>query len=74
LLSFAYVYFFESRLFNGLQPIQIKNFPVSHGLEQNVSSAFLPSHSPLLRSAPLFGARRIGRGHSYITVDSEFCK
>jgi hypothetical protein len=27
LLSFASVYFFESGLFNGLQPIQIKKFP-----------------------------------------------
>jgi hypothetical protein len=27
LLSFAYVYFFESGLFNGLRPIQIKKFP-----------------------------------------------
>jgi hypothetical protein len=26
LLSFAYVYFLESGLFNGLRPIQIKNF------------------------------------------------
>jgi hypothetical protein len=26
LLSFAYVYFFESGLFNGLWPIQVKNF------------------------------------------------
>jgi hypothetical protein len=29
LLSFTYVYFFESGLFNGLRPIQIKkSFPV----------------------------------------------
>jgi hypothetical protein len=29
LLSFAYVYFLESVLFNELQPIQIKRFPAS---------------------------------------------
>jgi hypothetical protein len=29
LLSFAYVYFLGSLLFNGLQPIQIKKFPAS---------------------------------------------
>jgi hypothetical protein len=29
LLSFAYVYFLESGLFNGLQPIQIKKFPAA---------------------------------------------
>jgi hypothetical protein len=29
LLSFAYVYFLESGLFNGLRPIQIKKFPIA---------------------------------------------
>jgi hypothetical protein len=29
LLSFAYVYFLESGLFTGLQPLQIKNFPAA---------------------------------------------
>jgi hypothetical protein len=28
LLYFTYVYFFESGLFNGLRPIQIKKFPL----------------------------------------------
>jgi hypothetical protein len=27
LLSFAYVYFFESRRFNGLRAFEVKNFP-----------------------------------------------
>jgi hypothetical protein len=43
LLSFTYVYFFESRFFNGLQAIQTKNssglFLISHVLNGNGSRA-----------------------------------
>jgi hypothetical protein len=39
LLSFTYVYFFESGLFNGLEPIQIKIFLSSLGSARNVTRA-----------------------------------
>jgi len=48
LLSFAIVYFFESGLFNGLQPIQIKK---SSPLLSSVSSA-----APVLNHAAAGGA------------------
>jgi hypothetical protein len=42
LLSLAFIYFFESGLFNGLQPIQTKKFPaVVAGCVQGVPDALL---------------------------------
>jgi hypothetical protein len=60
LLSFAYVYFLESGLFNGLRPIQIKKFPGSglrlyaarpSSLCANVPRLCLPFLRPRTRAA-----------------------
>jgi hypothetical protein len=48
MLAFTSVYFFESGLFNGLQPIQIKNLPF-----RIRSYMFLSGNQ--LRAAPLDG-------------------
>jgi len=37
-LSFVFIYFSESGLFKGLQPIQIKKSSPSHSVRKNVSS------------------------------------
>jgi hypothetical protein len=45
LLSFIYVYFFESRLFNGLRPIQTKKFRLPAQVVFNDLSSFLFSQA-----------------------------
>jgi hypothetical protein len=49
LLSFAYIYFFESGLFNGLQPIQIKKSSPSFGSTQVVQKRSILPASPAAR-------------------------
>jgi hypothetical protein len=64
MLSFAYVYFLESGLFNGLQPIQIKkSFPVSRCVSNVIGAPFA---SPLSPRAASTGSsnRNINSTHS----------
>jgi hypothetical protein len=67
LLSFAYVYFLESGLFNGLQPIQIKKIlvpsqVVRRGSEQALRLIVNDFLSSFLRSR----AARVGRALSAV--------
>jgi hypothetical protein len=67
-LSFANVYFFESGLFNGLQPIQIKNSGLSFLPAGSLSGVILSSDRP--RSETRF---RFCQGKSY-SIDFCFCQ
>jgi hypothetical protein len=52
LLSFAYVYFLESGLFNALRPIQIKkSFPLSAAARDDPSEQIASITLPLLFAA-----------------------
>jgi hypothetical protein len=62
-LSFAIAYFFESRLFNGLRPIQIKNFPPAGETRSGCKKAAQRAVGPLLNAArKLTAAKFIIRG------------
>jgi hypothetical protein len=58
LISFAYVYFFESRVFNGLQPIQTKkSFPFSGSAPTRPKCGSIAMPRPCISDHPFDPAR-----------------
>jgi hypothetical protein len=65
-LAFTSVYFFESRLFNGLRAIQIKKFPLPLRLASTGCAGVIRKPGALAIPSPGQARRRfIGQGESY---------